>query len=438
MESEFLQPAANLEQVIGTLLFAINAEVESDDSRAELSLAAWQQWLDEEGYPIDEAIEQFCKHVSKFHQAELHTIKSELTARLHDPSGLSVLSDIVDAQQPEIAENLHEFMERALVKAHETYGIAGGTKARALEYGGGALALTTIVVATAIGVNKRNKRLQLEALELDKAAKGAFETTKANMVSKLEEDRRLAANGGSRAVERRVVRNQAEVEVLLRRGDPRIKDHSNITIDLNKDARKFTKSEVRRHVKSYSESLAKDSMEYLERNDAARFKDFYGYFKAHFKTELISQDGRKVVTFLDENGVERYGVTKGFSMLPIAEYGQELKDFTEVDVQAERMAKAKMESIFFSNFETITQDSFKLAKKSANAEVKRIDLSFARAYDESMQALGDEYNALKAEEGKEFRKIRKAIEAEARTAEREGDDLLIEIEQDGGRALRDV
>ncbi len=69
MESEFLPPAADLEQLIGTLLFAINAQVEADESRTELSLAAWQQWLDEEGYPIHEAIEQFCKYVTIPHQS---------------------------------------------------------------------------------------------------------------------------------------------------------------------------------------------------------------------------------------------------------------------------------------------------------------------------------------------------------------------------------
>jgi hypothetical protein len=426
MESDFLPPAADLEQLIGTLLLAINAQVEADESRAELSLAAWQEWLAEEGYPIHEAIEQFCKHVAIPHQAELNAIKSELLARLHDPSGLSVLADVIDAQQPEIAENLHAFMERATAKAQETFGIAGGTHTAAYV-GGGTLAV--ILLAGGIAYRRRSVRLAQEGLELMTSAKHALRQTEERINSNVDRAiRGVRAAGGAEA--QKLLADPAlyqhRVRAVAHRWDG---GHDNIKLILKKDVKKFSKGEIERHALKYSEGLAEESLGYLERHDGKAFKAATGFLRSHFKIALLEEDGR--VLAIDaarkKPTVEDFAIFNKFNISGI-ERGRNFSDFPEVVAKADKLAKEKIQSFFAKHFKKAVQDSFKVAKESGNAEVKQIDLAFNDAYKKAMTDMEKEINDMMADSSDVVKKFCRAERAEADRLEAEA--LQVKAEAD--------
>ena len=419
MESEFLPPAADLEQLIGTLLHAINAQVEADESCAELSLAAWQQWLDEEGYPIQEAIEQFCKHVSLSHQAELNTLKSELLARLHDPSGLSVLSDVIDAQQPEIAENLHAFIERATAKAQETYAIAGGTHTKAIV--GGSVA--GLLLVGGIVYKRRNARIERELSELGNTAAKAFEKTELNIINETHRE----AQDTLRMVDRRsqelteltpgqlrAARNIALAE------NPGI---HNIKIELKKNLKEFTDNEITLQVKKCSDVFAKESVGYMERHEKEGFKVMIDYLQLYNFAESVKKSGNQVLLKFDEFASP--------SRLTILREGREMavnyKPANFNDAISEEQAKETMQRFFADRYKEILKVSFDRAYKNGD---KQIDLAFHDVYVKALKDIESQCARMEVEGEAVAMKIRSALGGEADRGRQYSEEWLRRTGQD--------
>jgi hypothetical protein len=405
MEADFLEPSTDLEALIGTLLLAINAQVEADESHAEWSLAAWQQWLDDEGYPIHEAMEQFCKQVATSYSAEFDSLKSELVVRLHEPNGLELLGRIVDSQQPEIAESLHQFMEQAITKADETYRLAGGTHTKAIVEGVGVPVLLTFVVGTAVVLKRRNDRLKREGLELESSAKDAFQATEAKVLQKATQARRFIDSTASDAERRAKSDPQIVRDLLTARRYP---DWGQITLQLNKDARAFSKREIEFHAEKYAKGLAEKSVAFMENTDKDMWDQTFKYLQAHFKAELLSKDGRQFVEIRDDNGAAKLVVEERQFMTGI-DYRRDFRDYPEIDAEAGKMARARIQGFFASRLKQMTKDSFQWVQASANAEVRSIEASFTEAYKQATDDIIADCDRFKSLEGRAGRRIRRAI-----------------------------
>jgi len=428
MATNLFAPSTNLDSLIGSILLAINTQVEGDESQAGLSLAAWHQWLDDEGYPIDDAIQLFCSELAASYGTDLMDLKSEVADHLDDPHGLTVLSGIIDALPPPIADSCHQLAERSIVTAQDAYAVAGGTRAAVI---GGSIAGVFVIglVGTGIYLKKRSDNRAHRAGELRDDVQGAFRHTEAKVEQKAEQIYRRVQSSGNQEIRQAFSSpDKAKVDVLripaVRHGS----DFDNLTLELKKDAKSLAKSEVKFHVEHYSEALAEESLGFMEKNDKEAFKALMDDFVAHYKVGLLREEGHRIVPKADEYG--KYVVLDKFDPVKENVFGRydpanvkSFRDYPHIDQKAEQAARARIKSIFVDQYKTILADSFEVAKRSENAEAKRIQLSFGDAYHNARQAARDDLADLTDLETREEARIRKAC----RDAERAVEDEVLMV-----------
>ena len=428
MEADFLDPSPDLEALIGTLLLAVNAEVEADESHAEWSLAVWLQWLDEEGYPIKDAIERFCNQVSTTYREEFNSLKSELAVRINESSGLAVLFSTIDSQQPVIAESLHQFMEQAISKADETYRLAGGTHTKAYVVGG----VTVFAVGVGIALKKRSNRLKREGLELERKASEGFRKMEAHIDELAKEAERDVMSSGE-------LQNRAFMKTLGAKNmvlnEEALGKH-NIQITLEKDAKDFTSREVERQIKMYAKSMAEDSARFMEENEKGIYDAARNAFKDELKLELIRKDDYSIRWLRVE------GKKVAVKATPFGLIEHEIDEFPHHDAEAEKRAKEKIEKCFVEHYREATKKAFRLAKDSANAEGRRIEISFADAYKTVKREIWDDASKLAKKEEDAARRAGKVARNDADRAmqgmEEKAEIGAQKIEKDATRAIKEL
>lgn len=436
-EPDVLIPSSELETLAGTLLLAINARIEADASLAALSLAEWRQWLDDEGYPIDQAIEQFGAQVSPPFDAELQALAAEITAHLEQPDGLAVLTSLIDAQPPSVADCLHDFIDRALTEARQAYSLAGGANNKVVIGGtvGGVAALATGAI---IYYKVRKNRLAKEAAaaELEKHAKEAFQETEQQLTDRANAFYRHISRRGNEAI-REVLANPRDVKAFLlshpSMADAR-RDHrlDNISLSLKKNAKALADHEIKFHVESYSKGLAKKALGFMETNDERAFNAALDSYKPAIKAGLLGEVGRPILQGEAEDGVRRYLVASGreinlphFNLqIDADELRADLPVLAELEGEAKAVACKKMERFFIGHFRDVIHDAFRVAKNSEDAEIARIDVSIGEAYARATAAIKNDWRRLERRENEVQKDIRRLITTDVNAMERRAGEAI--------------
>jgi len=111
-------------------LVAINQQVQAEPASQEWSLNSWWQWLDDEGYERQAlllALQQIC--VARIGEPALAEIGAACRAMAHEPGGLRLLQDLLEAMDADLPDQLHRLEAQALTEANELSMTAGGMSA---------------------------------------------------------------------------------------------------------------------------------------------------------------------------------------------------------------------------------------------------------------------------------------------------------------------
>lgn len=187
----------------------------------------------------------------------------------------------------------------------------------------------------------------------------------------------------------------------------------NIQIALEKDAREFTSKEVEVQVKRYAKSMAEDSFRFMRESDKGIYDGVRTAFKDDLKEELIRKDGYVVGWMKGEGEKAAYKEIPAGGPFGGGVIKEDLKSFTREDAKAEELAERKIEECFAEHYREATKAAFRVAKDSANAEGKRIEISFADAYKTVTGKMRDDAFKIVSKEEKAARKAAKVARNDA-------------------------
>jgi len=173
-------------------LVAINQQAQAEPASEEWSLNRWWQWLDDEGYDREALLlplQRFC--AARIGAPALAQLAQDCHAMGHEPGGLRLLLDLLEAQDADLPEQLHRLEVQAQAEANELSLIAGGTSTAFKDVGFTALGVGSVYVIYRTCFKKKN-RTDVAPSGLDMIGHQVHKTEEA-----LVQDLNVAANDAS-------------------------------------------------------------------------------------------------------------------------------------------------------------------------------------------------------------------------------------------------
>jgi hypothetical protein len=389
-QAGFLASSDNLKQQIGTLLLAIHEQVEADEAREQLTLAEWYQWLSDEGYPVDEALEKLRAQVSPGFHDEVNALTAQIAEHLGEPEGLAALSNIIDSQQSLITDQLHQLMEQGIAMAQASYGIAGGTNKKAIYWSAGA----TAALVGGIVWYRRRKRNAEEGAALENQAREAFHKSMKEIAELKREMEEGVLTKADNAEKRLIISpTQDEAIVMSKQDELRLIKAGRVSFSLKKELKDFSRREVEFHAQKLSSSLAKEFVGHMEKREGERLMQVtIGDLKSAFKARSIAQETERLIE--KEGKAEAIEITYPMLYKSTQKVSQ-LDEDLDHDIMAEVDATQFFEESYAKAAKEAIQKSFKIARDSKNAEVKRLDINLTNVFTEAKKRVDKKVRELK-------------------------------------------
>jgi len=120
---------ASMANDLRACLVAINRQAQAEPSNTELSLNAWWQWLDDEGYNREafaEALQRL--GAARISEAHLANLVATCGSRGDEPNGLALFQELLQEIDKDSLDLLHHFEALSLTEEHELAHEAGGSR----------------------------------------------------------------------------------------------------------------------------------------------------------------------------------------------------------------------------------------------------------------------------------------------------------------------